>query len=63
MLNHGVPALVFSKIFGHANPTVTLSIYAHSTVDMQNLAVNIMDKTVTPVQVSINHLNDKLLEV
>ncbi len=53
MLNHGVPALVVSRILGHANPTITLSIYAHSTVDMQNLAVSIMDEIVTPMPVQV----------
>lgn len=48
MLNHGVPALVVSKILGHSNPSVTLTIYAHSTLDMQSEAVRIMDEIVTP---------------
>ena len=51
MLNHGVPALVVSKILGHSNPSVTLNIYAHSTLDMQSMAVNIMDEIVTPILV------------
>ncbi len=59
MLNHGVPALVVSEIFGHANPTVTLSIYAHSTVDMQNLAVSVMDEIVTPIPLL---QNDQLIK-
>ena len=56
MLNHGVPALVVSKILGHSNPSITLSIYAHSTVDMQSIAVGIMDVIVTPIPVSILQL-------
>jgi len=31
MLNRCVPSVVVSKILGHANPSVTLSIYAHAT--------------------------------
>jgi hypothetical protein len=38
---------------GHANPSVTLMIYAHSTVDMQTDIANIMDAIVTPVAVEL----------
>ncbi len=54
MLNHGVPALVVSKILGHSNPSVTLNIYAHSTLDMQGMAANIMDEIVTPIPIEIS---------
>jgi integrase len=57
MLNHGVPALVVSKILGHSNPSVTLNIYAHSTLDMQSMAASIMDEIVTPIPVSIPQLH------
>ncbi len=57
MLNHGVPALVVSKILGHSNPSVTLTIYAHSTLDMQSTAAGIMDAIVTPVPVNIPQLH------
>jgi len=57
MLNHGVPALVVSKILGHSNPSVTLTIYAHSTLDMQSKAANIMDEIVTPIPVNISQLH------
>ena len=57
MLNHGVPALVVSKILGHSNPSVTLNIYAHSTLDMQSEASRIMDEIVTPIPVSIPQLH------
>jgi integrase len=53
MLNHGVPALVVSKILGQSNPSVTLNIYAHSTLEMQNQASSIMDEIVTPIPISI----------
>jgi integrase len=57
MLNHGVPALVVSKILGHSNPSVTLNIYAHSTLDMQSGAAAIMDEIVTPIPVSFSQLH------
>jgi integrase len=57
MLNHGVPALVVSKILGHSNPSVTLSFYAHSTLDMQSGAASIMDEIVTPIPVSFSQLH------
>ena len=53
MLNHGISALVVSKILGHSNPSVTISIYAHSTLDMQSKAASIMDEIVTPIPVSL----------
>ncbi len=57
MLNHNVPVLVVSKILGHSNPSVTLNIYAHSTIDMQSIAAGIMDKIVTPIQINISQLH------
>ena len=59
MLNHGVPALVVSKILSHSNPSVTLSIYAHSTLDMQNQAASIMDEIVIPIRISIPQLQKR----
>lgn len=57
MLNHGVPALVVSKILGHSSPSVTLNIYAHSTIDMQSIAAGIMDKIVTPIPINVSQLH------
>ena len=54
MLNHGVPVLVVSKILGHSKPSVTLNVYAHCLVDMQNEAASIMDEIVTPIPVMIS---------
>ena len=54
MLNRGVPVLVVSKILGHANPSVTLSIYAHATLDMQSQAISVMDAIVTPIPVQLH---------
>ena len=56
MLNHGVPALVVSKILGHSSPSVTLNTYTHSTIDMQSIAVGIMDKIVAPIPISVSQL-------
>lgn len=57
MLIHGIPPLVVSKILGHSNPSVTLTIYAHSTLDMQADAVRIMDEIVTPIPVDVSALH------
>ncbi|HUI88659.1 MAG TPA: tyrosine-type recombinase/integrase [Anaerolineales bacterium] len=57
LLDHHVPALVVSKILGHSNPSVPLSIYAHSTLDMQSAAGGIMDEIMTPIPVSIPQLH------
>lgn len=53
MLDHGVPASVVSRMMGHANPSVTLNIHAHSTLDMQTRAADVMDEIVTPLVISI----------
>jgi integrase len=53
MLDHGVPALVVSKMMGDANPSVTPNIYAHSTLDMQTWAADVMDEIVTLLVISI----------
>jgi integrase len=70
MLKHRVQVLVVSKILGHSNPSVTLNVYAHSTLDMQSEAASIMDEIVTPIPVSLqtrenvypagNNLNTRL---
>jgi integrase len=54
MLNRGVPAVVVSKILGHSNPSVTLSIYAHATLDMQSMAASIMNEIVTPLPIQLH---------
>ena len=53
MLNHGVSALIVSKILGRSNPSITLSIYAHATLDMQDGAASVTDEIVSPTAVSI----------
>jgi len=53
MLNHGVPAIVVSKILGHAKPSTTLDIYGHLINEMQSQAVKVMDELVTPIQVEL----------
>jgi integrase len=57
LLNHGVPVLVVSKILGHSNPSVTLNIYAHSSLEMQSGAACIMDEIVTPIPVNLLQLH------
>jgi integrase len=53
MLNHGIPVIIVSRRLGHSNASVTLNIYAHTTVDMQNEAASLMDELVTPIPVNI----------
>ncbi len=54
MLSHGVPALVVSKILGHSSPSITLGIYAHATLDMQDQAAGVMDQIVSPIAISVS---------
>ena len=56
MLNHGIPPLVVSRILGHANSSVTLTIYAHSSLEMQAGAAALMDELVTPMAVDMRDL-------
>lgn len=58
MLNHGVKALLVSKILVHSNPSVTLTIYAYSTLAMQSEAARIMEELISPIPVSIRNEHD-----
>ena len=50
MLNHGVPVLVVSKILGHANPSITMNVYAHLYSESVGIAGQLMDELVTPLR-------------
>jgi integrase len=58
MLNHGIPALVVSKILGHSKPSTTLDIYGHLIPFMQDGVANLMDELVTPVPVEMGESVD-----
>ena len=45
LLRSGVPVHVVSERAGHANPTVTLNIYAHLLPGQQEHAANVFDVT------------------
>jgi hypothetical protein len=49
-----------SKLPGHSNPGVTLHVSAHSTLDMQSMAGNIMEEIATPIPVSMSELDGAL---
>ena len=53
MLNHGVPALVVSKILGHSKPSTTLDIYGHVIPVMQDSVASLMDDLLTPIPVNM----------
>ena len=53
MLNHGVPAIVVSRILGHSKPSITMDIYGHLYHEMQGEAAKIMDGLVTPIPVEL----------
>lgn len=59
MLNHGVPVIVASKRLGHSKPSVTLDIYAHLYVEMQDEAAKIIDDLVTPIEVVLPEHTDQ----
>ena len=56
MLSHGVAALVVSRILGHSNPGITLSIYTHATMDMQAHAASVMDAIAMPTRIDVRDL-------
>ncbi len=43
LLSRGVPVKVVSEILGHADVSITLSVYAHVLPDMQDGAADAMD--------------------
>jgi integrase len=43
LLSRGVPIKVVSEMLGHADVSITLSIYAHVLPDMQDGAADAMD--------------------
>lgn len=51
MLNHNIPVLVVSKILGHANPAITLTVYGHLYTESVGIAGQLMDELVTPLRV------------
>ena len=53
MLNHGVSPLVVSKILCHSDPSITPSIYAHATMDMQTHPASVMDEILNIGAVSV----------
>ena len=57
MLRHGVSPMVVSKMLGHGNASVTMSIYAHATLDMQDEAAAVMDQIVSPIAVQLPELH------
>jgi integrase len=59
MLSHGVAALVVSKILGHSSLSITLGIYAHSTLDMQDHAASVIEEMVAPVAVTLAQLQSE----
>jgi integrase len=44
LLSRGVPVKVVSEMLGHAEISITLSIYAHTLPDMQSAAATAMDE-------------------
>lgn len=49
LLSAGVPVHIVSALLGHADPSITLNIYAHSASDMERAAVGVLGRlTDTP---------------
>lgn len=54
MISNGIPVVTVSKILGHANPSVTMNIYAHVSIEMQSEAAKLMESLVTPIPVNLD---------
>ena len=54
MISNGIPAVIVSKILGHANPSITMNIYAHVSIEMQSEAAKLMENLVTPIPVNLD---------
>lgn len=44
LINQGLPLPVVSQRIGHADPSITLKIYAHLLPTLQREAANVMDR-------------------
>jgi len=54
MISNDIPVVIVSKILGHANPSVTMNIYAHVSIEMQSEAAKLMESLVTPIPVNLD---------
>jgi integrase len=43
MIRQGIPIPTVSKILGHANPAITMTVYAHVLEDMEKAASDLID--------------------
>lgn len=57
MISNGIPVLIVSKILGHSQPSVTMNIYAHASVEMQSEAAKLMENLVTPIPILLKEEN------
>ena len=48
MLAAGIDPRNAAEILGHANPTLTLSLYGHATLDRQRSAAEVLARTLLP---------------
>lgn len=46
MLNNGVDVFVASKRLGHAKPSITLGVFGHLLISVQNAVADKMDRIV-----------------
>ncbi len=53
MLINGIPAIVVSKILGHAKPSTTTTLYGHLVPDGQQAAAKVIDEIAAPIPVNI----------
>ena len=61
MISNGIPVIIVSKILGHSKPSVTMNIYAHTSVEMQSEAANLMENLVTPIPIDIPNLQKQTI--
>ena len=47
LIHAGVPITMISKLMGHANIAITLSVYAHALEEDQALALDALNKKAT----------------
>jgi len=59
MISNGIPVVIVSRILGHSKPSVTMNIYAHTSVEMQSEAANLMENLVTPIPVDIQKIQNQ----
>jgi len=54
MLNHDIPVIIVSRRLGHARTSITMDVYGHLLLSMQDGVAELVDDLVTPTEVKLD---------